>query len=73
MHNDYTCLNSLCTGNFTTGSDRNIALLDDVFRKFPHIAVNIEVKENNSMLIEKAREQSSYSICTKKPEPHYIY
>lgn len=41
------------TGNFSTGSDRNIALLDDVFRKFPHIAVNIEVKENNSMLIEK--------------------
>ncbi len=69
MHNDYTCFNSLCTGNFSTGSDRNIALLDDVFRKFPHIAVNIEVKENNSMLIEKAREQSSYSICTKKPEP----
>uniref|UniRef100_A0A673JY18 Glycerophosphodiester phosphodiesterase domain-containing protein 1-like n=1 Tax=Sinocyclocheilus rhinocerous TaxID=307959 RepID=A0A673JY18_9TELE len=36
-----------------TGSDRNIALLEDVFHKFPHIAVNIEVKENNSMLIEK--------------------
>lgn len=69
MHNDYTCFNSLCTGSVSTGSDRNIALLDDVFRKFPHIAVNIEVKENNSMLIEKAREQSSYSICTKKPEP----
>uniref|UniRef100_A0A8C1WNI4 Glycerophosphodiester phosphodiesterase domain containing 3a n=1 Tax=Cyprinus carpio TaxID=7962 RepID=A0A8C1WNI4_CYPCA len=40
-------------GHFSTGSDRNIALLEDVFRKFPHIAVNIEVKENNSMLIEK--------------------
>ncbi|XP_026063893.1 lysophospholipase D GDPD1 isoform X1 [Carassius auratus] len=41
------------TGHFSTGSDRNLALLEDVFRKFPHIAVNIEVKENNSMLIEK--------------------
>uniref|UniRef100_A0A673JM86 Glycerophosphodiester phosphodiesterase domain-containing protein 1-like n=1 Tax=Sinocyclocheilus rhinocerous TaxID=307959 RepID=A0A673JM86_9TELE len=41
------------TGHFSTGSDRNIALLEDVFHKFPHIAVNIEVKENNSMLIEK--------------------
>uniref|UniRef100_A0A8C2FQI6 Glycerophosphodiester phosphodiesterase domain containing 3a n=1 Tax=Cyprinus carpio TaxID=7962 RepID=A0A8C2FQI6_CYPCA len=40
-------------GHFSTGSDRNFALLEDVFRKFPHIAVNIEVKENNSMLIEK--------------------
>uniref|UniRef100_A0A8C1DH93 Glycerophosphodiester phosphodiesterase domain containing 3a n=1 Tax=Cyprinus carpio carpio TaxID=630221 RepID=A0A8C1DH93_CYPCA len=40
-------------GHFSTGSDRNIALLEDVFRKFPQIAVNIEVKENNSMLIEK--------------------
>uniref|UniRef100_A0A671PTG1 Glycerophosphodiester phosphodiesterase domain containing 3a n=1 Tax=Sinocyclocheilus anshuiensis TaxID=1608454 RepID=A0A671PTG1_9TELE len=47
---------------YHTGSDRNFALLEDVFRKFPHIAVNIEVKENNSMLVEKAREQSSYSI-----------
>uniref|UniRef100_A0A8C1HWW4 Glycerophosphodiester phosphodiesterase domain containing 3a n=2 Tax=Cyprinus carpio TaxID=7962 RepID=A0A8C1HWW4_CYPCA len=41
------------TGHFSTGSDRNLALLEDVFRKFPHIAVNIEVKENNSLLIEK--------------------
>uniref|UniRef100_A0A673N7A1 Glycerophosphodiester phosphodiesterase domain-containing protein 1-like n=1 Tax=Sinocyclocheilus rhinocerous TaxID=307959 RepID=A0A673N7A1_9TELE len=41
------------TGHFSTGSDRNFALLEDVFRKFPHIAVNIEVKENNSMLIER--------------------
>uniref|UniRef100_A0A673NGD7 Glycerophosphodiester phosphodiesterase domain-containing protein 1-like n=1 Tax=Sinocyclocheilus rhinocerous TaxID=307959 RepID=A0A673NGD7_9TELE len=39
--------------HFSTGSDRNFALLEDVFRKFPHIAVNIEVKENNSMLIER--------------------
>ncbi|XP_050962335.1 lysophospholipase D GDPD3a [Labeo rohita] len=40
-------------GHFSTGSDRKIALLEDVFRKFPHTAVNIEVKENNRVLIEK--------------------
>uniref|UniRef100_A0A671PTB9 Glycerophosphodiester phosphodiesterase domain containing 3a n=1 Tax=Sinocyclocheilus anshuiensis TaxID=1608454 RepID=A0A671PTB9_9TELE len=46
-------LNLEVRGHFSTGSDRNFALLEDVFRKFPHIAVNIEVKENNSMLVEK--------------------
>ncbi|KTF80755.1 hypothetical protein cypCar_00023813 [Cyprinus carpio] len=51
-------------GHFSTGSDRNIALLEDVFRKFPQIAVNIEVKENNSMLIEKARDYLSLPLCS---------
>ncbi|KAA0705814.1 Lysophospholipase D GDPD3 [Triplophysa tibetana] len=41
------------TGHYSTGSERNIALLEDVFRKFPHIPVNIEVKEDNSSLIGK--------------------
>ncbi|XP_051573588.1 lysophospholipase D GDPD3-like isoform X2 [Myxocyprinus asiaticus] len=41
------------TGHYSTGTDRNFALLEDVFRKFPHTAVNIEVKEDNSALIEK--------------------
>ncbi|XP_051570740.1 lysophospholipase D GDPD3-like [Myxocyprinus asiaticus] len=41
------------TGHYSTGTDKNFALLEDVFRKFPHMAVNIEVKENNSALIEK--------------------
>lgn len=62
MHNDYTLINSPCTGHFSTGTDRNFALLEDVFRKFPHTAVNIEVKENNTMLIEKARVGSSLSL-----------
>lgn len=44
------------TDHFSTGSDRKLALLEDVFRKFPHTAVNIEVKENNTVLIEKISE-----------------
>lgn len=63
LHNEYTRINSPCTGHFSTGSDRNFALLENVFRKFPHIAVNIEVKENNTMLIEKVRAGSSLSTC----------
>uniref|UniRef100_A0A674MD88 Glycerophosphodiester phosphodiesterase domain containing 3a n=1 Tax=Takifugu rubripes TaxID=31033 RepID=A0A674MD88_TAKRU len=38
---------------YSTGRDRKIALLEDVFRKFPHIPVSIEIKENNMQLIEK--------------------
>lgn len=71
MHNGYTLINSPCTGHFSTGSDRNFALLEDVFCKFPHTAVNIEVKENNTMLIEKARAGSSLSTCTSIHESHY--
>uniref|UniRef100_A0A674PLQ7 Glycerophosphodiester phosphodiesterase domain containing 3a n=1 Tax=Takifugu rubripes TaxID=31033 RepID=A0A674PLQ7_TAKRU len=41
------------TGRYSTGRDRKIALLEDVFRKFPHIPVSIEIKENNMQLIEK--------------------
>lgn len=40
-------------GRYSTGRDRNIALLEDVFRKFPHIPVSVEIKENNTQLIEK--------------------
>uniref|UniRef100_A0A671Q1V8 Glycerophosphodiester phosphodiesterase domain containing 3a n=1 Tax=Sinocyclocheilus anshuiensis TaxID=1608454 RepID=A0A671Q1V8_9TELE len=69
VSHDENLLGRLGVCFYHTGSDRNFALLEDVFRKFPHIAVNIEVKENNSMLVEKAREQSSYSICTTKSEP----
>ncbi|KTF85550.1 hypothetical protein cypCar_00019172 [Cyprinus carpio] len=35
------------TGHFSTGSDRNLALLEDVFRKFPHIAISDLVKKYN--------------------------
>ncbi|KAG7334770.1 hypothetical protein KOW79_001366 [Hemibagrus wyckioides] len=41
------------TGHYSTGSDRKFVLLEDVFRKFPKMPVNIEVKEFNTELIEK--------------------
>ncbi|XP_017283606.1 lysophospholipase D GDPD3a isoform X2 [Kryptolebias marmoratus] len=40
-------------GCYSSGSDRKIALLDDVFRKFPEVPVSIEIKENNLQLIQK--------------------
>ncbi|XP_017338499.1 lysophospholipase D GDPD1 [Ictalurus punctatus] len=40
-------------GHFGTGQDRRIALLEDVFKKFPHMPINIEVKQNNDLLIQK--------------------
>lgn len=43
----------LPAGCYSTGRDRKISLLEDVFRKFPHIPVSIEIKENNMQLIEK--------------------
>lgn len=42
-------------GRYSTGRDRKIALLEDVFRKFPHIPVSVEIKENNTQLIEKVQ------------------
>ncbi|KAF4093035.1 hypothetical protein AMELA_G00027670 [Ameiurus melas] len=41
------------TGHYSTGSDRRFALLEDIFRRFPRMPVNIEVKEHNMELIEK--------------------
>lgn len=42
-------------GRCSTGRDRKIALLEDVFRKFPQIPISIEIKENNMQLIEKVQ------------------
>uniref|UniRef100_A0A4W4GQR0 Glycerophosphodiester phosphodiesterase domain containing 3b n=1 Tax=Electrophorus electricus TaxID=8005 RepID=A0A4W4GQR0_ELEEL len=41
------------SGHYGTGQDRRFTLLEDVFKKFPKIPINIEVKENNDLLIEK--------------------
>lgn len=43
------------TGRYSSGADRKFALLEDVFRKFPETPVSIEIKENNSQLIEKVQ------------------
>ncbi|XP_062859642.1 lysophospholipase D GDPD1 [Trichomycterus rosablanca] len=40
-------------GHYSTGQDRRIVPLEDVFRMFPQMPINIEVKENNDLLIEK--------------------
>uniref|UniRef100_A0A667YQ02 Glycerophosphodiester phosphodiesterase domain containing 3a n=1 Tax=Myripristis murdjan TaxID=586833 RepID=A0A667YQ02_9TELE len=38
------------------GADRKFALLEDLFRKFPDVPVNIEIKENNCLLIQKVSD-----------------
>lgn len=40
----------------SSGSDRQIALLEDVFRKFPKIPISIEIKEDNDQLIQKVSD-----------------
>uniref|UniRef100_A0A667YHE2 Glycerophosphodiester phosphodiesterase domain containing 3a n=1 Tax=Myripristis murdjan TaxID=586833 RepID=A0A667YHE2_9TELE len=39
-----------------SGADRKFALLEDLFRKFPDVPVNIEIKENNCLLIQKVSD-----------------
>uniref|UniRef100_A0A3B3CHP6 Glycerophosphodiester phosphodiesterase domain containing 3a n=1 Tax=Oryzias melastigma TaxID=30732 RepID=A0A3B3CHP6_ORYME len=43
-------------GHYSTGTDRKIALLEDVFRKFPELPVSIEIKENNKRLMQKVSD-----------------
>ncbi|XP_023265766.1 lysophospholipase D GDPD3-like [Seriola lalandi dorsalis] len=43
-------------GHYSSGADRKLALLEDVFRKFPEIPVSLEIKENNHKLIEKVSD-----------------
>lgn len=40
-------------GEESTGQDHNFALLEEVFQRFPQTPINIEVKEDNDILIEK--------------------
>ncbi|XP_061557175.1 LOW QUALITY PROTEIN: lysophospholipase D GDPD3a [Phycodurus eques] len=44
------------SGHYSSGSDRKFTLVEDVFRQFPEIPISIEIKENNSQLIEKVSE-----------------
>ncbi|KAJ0058406.1 hypothetical protein NL108_013900, partial [Boleophthalmus pectinirostris] len=43
-------------GHYSSGSDRQIALLEDLFRKFRTIPISIEIKENNDQLIQKVSD-----------------
>uniref|UniRef100_A0A8C4Z9G9 Glycerophosphodiester phosphodiesterase domain containing 3a n=1 Tax=Gadus morhua TaxID=8049 RepID=A0A8C4Z9G9_GADMO len=40
-------------GQVSSGADRKFALLEDLFRKFPRMPVNVEIKELNCRLIQK--------------------
>ncbi|KAK5619365.1 hypothetical protein CRENBAI_011916 [Crenichthys baileyi] len=40
-------------GHCSTGTDRTIALLEDVFKKFPKIPISIEIKEDNHQLMQE--------------------
>lgn len=43
-------------GHHSSGSDRQIALLEDVFRKFPKMPISIEIKEDNDQLIKEVSD-----------------
>ncbi|XP_063074053.1 lysophospholipase D GDPD3-like [Engraulis encrasicolus] len=40
-------------GHYSSGEDRRFVLLEDVFKAFPSMPINIEVKEDNDQLIQK--------------------
>ncbi|XP_038138243.1 lysophospholipase D GDPD3a isoform X2 [Cyprinodon tularosa] len=52
-------------GHHSTGTDRKIALLEDVFRKFPQIPISIEIKENNQQLMQE-NSSMPYSFSMKR-------
>ncbi|KAM4698039.1 lysophospholipase D GDPD3 [Rhinophrynus dorsalis] len=43
-------------GHFSSGKDRRIPLLEEVFQKYPDIPINVEVKQENPELIKKVSE-----------------
>nr|XP_033800813.1 lysophospholipase D GDPD3 [Geotrypetes seraphini] len=44
------------SGNFSSGHDRQIPLLEEVFQKFPTMPINIEIKEDKDELIKKVSD-----------------
>lgn len=43
-------------GHYSSGTDRQFALLEDMFKKFPKMPVSIEIKEENDQLIQKVSD-----------------
>lgn len=43
-------------GFYSSGSDRQLALLEDMFRKFPKTPISIEIKEDNDQLIQEVSD-----------------
>nr|XP_020453495.1 glycerophosphodiester phosphodiesterase domain-containing protein 3-like [Monopterus albus] len=52
-------------GHYSSGADRKFVLLEDVFKRFPKLPVSIEIKENNSQLIEK-NDSMPYSFTVNR-------
>ncbi|KAH9499387.1 Lysophospholipase D gdpd1 [Bulinus truncatus] len=42
------------------GEDHRIPLLEEVFQEFPNVAINIDIKENNDILMNKVNELIIY-------------
>ncbi|XP_074423984.1 LOW QUALITY PROTEIN: lysophospholipase D GDPD3-like [Larus michahellis] len=40
-------------GHFSSGADRRIPRLDEVFRRFPHVPISIEIKDDDDDLINE--------------------
>ncbi|KAM4632610.1 lysophospholipase D GDPD3 [Discoglossus pictus] len=40
-------------GHFSTGNDRRIPLLEEVFQRYPNMPINVEIKEEDAELIAK--------------------
>ena len=47
------------------GTDRQIPLLEDVFQAFPNMPINIDIKVNNDVLMEKVDLGQIFSLTTK--------
>ncbi|XP_053550600.1 lysophospholipase D GDPD3 [Bombina bombina] len=43
-------------GHFSSGSDRRISLLEEVFKRYPETPINVEIKEENTELIKKVSD-----------------
>ncbi|XP_067883856.1 lysophospholipase D GDPD1-like [Heterodontus francisci] len=43
-------------GHYSSGSDRKIPLLEDVFQTFPHLPINVEIKVDSRELIRKVSD-----------------
>lgn len=53
------------SGRYSSGTDRNFALLEDVFKKFPGMPVSIEIKENNNQLIKAVQYTKKKKLLPK--------
>ena len=57
-----------------TGADRRMPLLEEVFEAFPHIPMNVDIKDDDDMLIEKVvvRFRCGTSCCSLDLLANYV-